>query len=753
MSQSAKFKAFLSYSRKDEEAVRRLHRRLENYEIPRALRGGGPARLGRFFRDKDELGAASELGAELKDKIASAEWLIICCSPASAASQWVNTEIDSFIATHGHGRVLAVILDGEPHEVFPPSLRAREPLAADFRKIGDGDDLGFLKLVAGLLGADLGELRDRQAAAERVRTRNRAILAGVFGALAVAASVSAVIAVQQRDRAEAMTLEAIDIGAGVLAQADALSQRFGVPTSALEELLGFADERFDRLFERDVQSPELTRQRATVQVQFAELYLRTGDSARAREEAMGALAAFERFPEGSLRTLDYVRALSAVGQAEASQGRDGEAVAYTGRAVDAARAMLQDIPDGRLARIWLGGSLQRLGQLHMRAERAEAAAPLFAEAIPLLQYVHDQTPDDDTSVTNLITAIDWLGSAQALSGDRTEALATFTRAAELSRAWLAREPESLAARSTLGNSLMKLGQTQADQQNYAAARAPLEESVTIARTLAASDPDDAVFQNALALRLILTANVLTSLGQAPRGMMDEAIAMARTQARNDPTNIDTKETLARMLAVRAARRQGAGDNAGARADWRDIVQLRRDLRVAAPANAPTPAANLAYALEMIGDTSAELRDLPAMLTAYGEAVPLRRTVLRATPQDASARASLAGVLHALGLSKKFDGDSTGAREALGEAARLRVALAHANRNDTAIAFAAADSLQQLALLQAETDGAATKRSFEQARDILRRLVAEHPEDARYADSLRRTEDVLQTIAEGTQQSP
>jgi tetratricopeptide (TPR) repeat protein len=743
MSDSAKFKAFLSYSRKDEDAVRHLHRRLESYEIPRALRVDGQARLGRFFRDKDELGAASELSAELHDKIAAAEWLIICCSPHSAASQWVNTEIEGFIATHGHNRVLAVILDGEPHDVFPAVLRDREPLAADFRKTGDGEDLGFLKLVAGLLGADLGELRDRQAAAERARTRNRAILAGVFGVLAVAASVSAVIAVQQRDRAEAMTLEAIDIGAGVLRETDDLSQRFRVPTSALEGLLSFADERFDRLFDRNVQSPELARQQAGIRAQFAELYLRTGDSARAHEEASAALAAFERFPEGNLRTLDYVRSLAALGRAEAAQGRDTEGIAYLERAVDAGRAMLADIPDGVLARTWLGGALQRLGQLHMRAERPETALPLFTEAVPLLQYVHDQAPDDTISATNLVAAIDWLGSAQALSGNRTEARATFTRSVALSREILARDPESLAARTTLGNSLMKYGQTLADDGDNAGARAPLEESVTIARALVASDANDAEFRNALALRLILTANVLTSLGQAPRGMMDEAITMGRTQVQSDPTNADSKETLARMLAVRAARRGTAGDNAGARADWREIVQLRRAIREAAPG---TPPADLAYALEMIGDTSASLREIQPMLAAYNEAVPLRRAALAAAPQDASARASLAAVLHAQGLTKKFNNDNAGARAALSEAAQLRLALHNANRNDATLAFATVDSFQQLAVLQAEVDGAATTRSFEQARDILRRLVAVHPDNAAYADSLRRTEDVLQSLS-------
>jgi tetratricopeptide (TPR) repeat protein len=750
MSEGAKFKAFLSYSRKDEDAVRRLHRRLEHYEIPRALRVEGQRRLGRFFRDKDELGAASELGNELKEKIAAAEWLIICCSPASAASQWVSTEVDAYIATHGRGRVLAVILDGEPHEVFPPSLRESEPLAADFRKMGDGEEIGFLKLVAGLLGADLGELRDRQAAAERARTRNRAILAGVFGVLAITSSVLAIIAVQQRERAEAMTLEAIDIGAGVVTQADNLSTRFGVPTSALEELLGFASERFDRLFAHNVQSPELARQQAGMRAQFAELYLRTGNTERARDEAVAALEAFDHLPESHARTLPYVRALLAAGQAEFAQGRANEAMGYMTRAIESARALPADAPGESERARALGGGLQRLGELHMRAGRAADARPLFTEAAQIFSDLYEREPSDG-AIAGMVTLLDWRGSAEAAMRDHAAAQVSFETAVRAGRIMVEADAENLSARSTLGYSLAKLGQTLADQQNYTAARAPLEESLAIARTLVASDPNDAEFQNALALRLMLTANVLTSLGEAPRAMVEEAIGTARAQSRADPTNVETKELLARMLAVRAARRSDAGENAAARTDWREIVQLRRDIRAASPANAPATAANLAYALEMVGDASAGLRDLPTMLTVYGEAATLRRAALAATPRDAAAQASLAAVLHALGLSKKFNNDGAGARDALGESARLRLALHNANRNDAALAFATVDTLQQLALVQAEVDGAATTRSFEQARDILRRLVAAYPNDARYADSLRRTEDVLATIAAGTSQ--
>jgi len=740
-----KFRAFLSYSRKDEAVVQRLHRRLEAFDIPRALRKENVRRLGRIFRDKDELAAASELGAELTEKIEAAEWLIVCCSPAAAQSQWVNAEVESFIAKNGTDRVLAAIMEGEPHDVFPAALRGREPLAADFRKTGDGEDLGFLKLVAGILDVDLGELRDRQAAAERARTRNRAILAGVFAVLAVVAGISAAVAVEQSKRATAMASEAIDIGAGVVTKADDLSRRFGVPTSAVEELLTFAATRFERLFAEGVQTQELQRQRATVLVQFAELYGRIADSEKQRDNAQQALAMFERFPPDQLRTLDYVRALAAAGQAELAQGREGEATGYTTRAIEAARAMIRDIPDARLGRIWLAGALQRQGEIHMNAGRAADALPLFTETVALLEPVRQQTPNDDVSNTNYLTALDWLGGAQAATRNFDAATQTLTRTANDARAWSQRRPDSLAARATLGSALMKLGQTLVDQGKPREARAPLLESIAIARALSAADPRDGALRRDLALRLMLAANALAETGDNATPLMVEAIDMARAQVREDPANTQIKETLARMLAVRAARFSDARQPAQARPLWREIAALRRELRAAAPANAAQPARDLAYALEMAADQSAQLQDLPSMLSAYGEAATLRRAALAQAPQNGDDQRALAAVLHALGLSKKFNQDAPGAIAALTEAAILRAAVARANPRDGAIAFAAVESYQQAAVVQSATDGAAARASFDAARTLLRRLVADHPNEARYADSLRRTEEVIASI--------
>jgi hypothetical protein len=56
-----------------------------------------------------------------------------------------------------------------------------------------------------------------------------------------------------------------------------------------------------------------------------------------------------------------------------------------------------------------------------------------------------------------------------------------------------------------------------------------------------------------------------------------------------------------------------------------------------------------------------------------------------------------------------------------------------------------NSLQQLALLQADSDAVETRRSLERAKTMLEQLTAAEPDNAAYADSLQRTNSVLASI--------
>jgi hypothetical protein len=208
------YRAFISYSHRDDDVAKSLHRRLETYRLPKKLigqvgeRGPIPQRLTPIFRDLDELSAADDLSVEIKAALARSATLIILCSPGAKASKWVNLEIETFRALHGNTRpVLAALIKGEPADAFPPALIAdgQEPVAADFRKSRDGKRLALLKLVAGMAGAPLDALVQRDA--QRQLRRVMAITGGALTAV-VAMALLLVVTLRAQSEAERQRQEA-----------------------------------------------------------------------------------------------------------------------------------------------------------------------------------------------------------------------------------------------------------------------------------------------------------------------------------------------------------------------------------------------------------------------------------------------------------------------------------------------------------------------------------------------------------------
>lgn len=213
--------AFISYSHADTPCARWLHRALETYRVPKKLIGTQtpvgivPRRLPPVFRDRDELPASGDLGTELRAALAGSAFQIVLCSPKAAASHWVNEEILAFKRVHGDGKVLALIVEGEPgepeRECFPPALRFHmgiggvlttepaEPIAADIRPGGDGKRLASLKIIAGLTGLPLDALVRRDSAR---RQRRLAWIASGAMAIAVLTLGLAVYATLQRQAAQ-----------------------------------------------------------------------------------------------------------------------------------------------------------------------------------------------------------------------------------------------------------------------------------------------------------------------------------------------------------------------------------------------------------------------------------------------------------------------------------------------------------------------------------------------------------------------
>jgi tetratricopeptide (TPR) repeat protein len=205
-----RFAAFISYAHADAAIAAKLQSRLERYRLPKHLahsHGGGNAALGQIFRDREDLAAAPSLSDAIRAAIAEADALVVICSPDAQASRWVGEEIALFRALHPDKAILAAVVRGAPAEAFPPALTedGNEPLAADLRKEGDGEALGFLKIVAGIAGVPLDALVQRDA---QRRIRRVMWITGSAIAAMLVMGVMTTLALQARNEAARQRAEA-----------------------------------------------------------------------------------------------------------------------------------------------------------------------------------------------------------------------------------------------------------------------------------------------------------------------------------------------------------------------------------------------------------------------------------------------------------------------------------------------------------------------------------------------------------------
>ena len=210
-----------------------LYGELERFRVPHALQGqltaNGvvPKRLTPIFRDEHELAAADDLGDEIRSALQSSQFLVVLCSPNAAMSRWTNAEIEAFKRIRPEGCILAAIVAGEPfasdlpgrkeEECLPAALRQKydrrgrptgkraEPLAADLRGNDEQRRIGFLKLVAGMLGVGLDDLVQRETT--RRQRRLAWLAAASLGGMAVTSTL-AVTAIQARNEAREQRREA-----------------------------------------------------------------------------------------------------------------------------------------------------------------------------------------------------------------------------------------------------------------------------------------------------------------------------------------------------------------------------------------------------------------------------------------------------------------------------------------------------------------------------------------------------------------
>lgn len=216
------YKAFLSYSHAvDGQLAGILQARLQGLAKPWYQR-----RAIRVFRDTTGLGVTPDLWEAVRAALLGSEYFVLLASERAAASQWVALEVDAWLAERSPDHLLIAWTDGELHwdtaagdfdwarsTCLPSRLRSAfraEPLHLDLRWARTTGDLSrrrpeFLEAVARLSATLRGRPVDDLIGEDVRQHRRTRRLAGaavaMLAVLLLAAVVTAVLAVQQRNLA------------------------------------------------------------------------------------------------------------------------------------------------------------------------------------------------------------------------------------------------------------------------------------------------------------------------------------------------------------------------------------------------------------------------------------------------------------------------------------------------------------------------------------------------------------------------
>lgn len=447
---SKQYFAFLSYSHKDTADADWLHGELERFRVPSNLAGkltsSGviPSRLTPIFRDRHELAASRDLGAEIREALETSRCLVVLCSPAAATSKWTNAEIELFKRLHPHGCVIAAIVRGEPfaseiqgreqEECLPPALRLQydrrgrstgrrlEPLAADLREAGEERRLGFLKIVAGILGVGLDDLVRRDEL--RRQRRLAGIAAGSIAGMAIAL-VLAVTAIDSRDDARDERRKAENLIGFMLGDLKDKLEPLGrldvLDSVGTHALAYYASQDTSEL------SDDALAKRSRALMLMGQVASTRGDLDRALQLYRGAFdgtaEALRRAPEDPERIFDHAQNVFYIGDLARLRADSPKAEAAMREYKRLAKQLIAKDPSNpkwQMEGIYADTNLGIL--LHETGRYSEAAA-VFENALAARERLAATYPANEEYRRSLIEVMAWLSEARERGGRLDEGLA------------------------------------------------------------------------------------------------------------------------------------------------------------------------------------------------------------------------------------------------------------------------------------------------------------------------------------------
>ncbi|MDH3748320.1 MAG: toll/interleukin-1 receptor domain-containing protein [Gammaproteobacteria bacterium] len=611
-----RYQAFISYCHQDEEWGTWLHKALEGYRVPRYLVGKKtahkpiPRRLTPIFRDRDELPTATDLGSVVNEALQQSACLIVICSPHAVHSQWVNQEILSFKRWGHSDRIFCLIVDGEPNAAYKPELEAEEcfpdalryvlgpdgeltdertePIAADVRPHGDGKAAAKLKLIAGLLGVGLDELKHREQ--HRRHQRMVAITATAL-AVMIVTTVLAINAIVAQGEAERRRAQAEDLISFMLGD---LRERLE-PIGRLEVLDSVGDkalEYFASLPDEDITDEALSKR---------------------------------------------AMALCQVGEVRVAQGKLDQAMSAFNDCFELARTLSMRAPNNGSWLYQLGQAHFWVGYVHWEQGNLDAVAAQFRQYLAISQQLIELDPDNSDWQLELSYAHNNLGTVLHARGNPDEASDQFRISIKMKESLVAAHPANNEWKVELADSYSWLGSMLQARGKLDQALELHRADVAITRTVLASNPANTDWQWRLSRALELQGDLLVDLGNTEDAMdkFEQALAISTKLVQHDMENTSWQRAfesaharIGRVLWMR-------GDLSNALAHFRQTAAITEQLS-ALDASKSHWQRTAAIAHNSIGETLLSLGDTKAALQEVHTAIEIIEKLVANVADDRKA---------------------------------------------------------------------------------------------------------------------
>ena len=552
-----RYRAYISYSHKDEVWAAWLHRALESYRVPRNLVGhksvfgAVPSRIRPVFRDRDDLSSATDLGGTVSQALAESENLIVVCSPDAAASHWVNEEIRQFAQLGRTDRIFCIIVNGEPADdgsvsnCFPTALKEigfNEPLAADVRKWADGKYNAKLKLIAGLLGLRLDELLQRDL--HRRRKRRTIFSLGFIAVLilAVVTVLSQISERQERQKAEQLATAIVDLGERVQSEAS-LETRAVISTLAAEHLEGLDPDKL---------SPDTA---AKVAIAIRQMGLVSQGQGKPEE----AMAAFQRsrnlfaslvnkYPDRPNMLFQLGNAGYYIGNLHMRQGRYDSALVEMQAYYRHSLALYEADPENTDWIMELSFAHNNLAAVRLEGGRVfdEETQEHMTEAVRLMEMVVAAKPDDEAVADYYATVLAWAADAQTEACNLEKAITLRGKVTSLRKDSSRSDPRNSDLKRRYAYDLSGLGSLHLQLGRLVLAEQHMSLAVSKLQQLVASDPSNVPYQEAFLVRQFWLAKVIGENGRPEKArlLLQELVPKMRP---NEDSEIYNKTSMGEYI--------------------------------------------------------------------------------------------------------------------------------------------------------------------------------------------------------------